>query len=438
MAVKFAVVTFGCRVNQADSQRVEDDLRSRGATEVAPETADVLVVNTCSVTASADQAARQTIRRIVRSNPDVQVVVTGCYATRRESEVRALPNVVRVMPNDVKDNLVDVLAEAPTTAVRFGTGDDVCGLAGIDGRARTAVTLRVQTGCDESCTYCIIPSTRGASRSRALPDVCADVSRAVASGFREIVIAGVHLGSYGRDLGTGTTLEALAARLAEWPADVRFRISSLEPLDCSPAIVRLVATSARLAPHFHLPLQHGSDRVLAAMGRPYSADTFRALVERIHEGVPGVAIGTDVIAGFPGETDDDARQLEAVLEQLPLSYLHVFPYSERPGTAAASMPGQVPGSVVRERARRLRELGARKTAAFRTDQTGQRQKALVLEDGWTGLTGNYLKVRLDRRLQRNGWADVELVDGASLAARVHGVDVRAADASTDGLEQRRD
>ena len=416
--MKFAVVTFGCRVNQADSQRVEDDLRARGATEVHPDIADVLVVNTCSVTASADQAARQTIRRIARSNPDVRVVVTGCYATRREDDVRQLPNVVRVVPNGVKDTLADVLTDLPTTAVRYGTGDAVCGLADADTRARTAITLRVQTGCEESCTYCIIPRTRGASRSRPLTDVCADVTRAVASGFKEIVIAGVHLGAYGRDLEQCSTLERLVARLAEWPADVRFRISSLEPMDCSPGLVRLVATSARLAPHFHLPLQHGSDRLLAAMGRPYTRDSYRAVVDDIHERVPSAAIGTDVIVGFPGETDADVHELEALVEQLPLSYLHVFPYSDRPGTVAAGLPDKIPGRVIRERARRLRELGAGKAAAFRARQAGHRHRALALDDGWTGVTGNYLKVRFDRHVRRNTWVDVEIVDDASLAARV--------------------
>jgi threonylcarbamoyladenosine tRNA methylthiotransferase MtaB len=419
--VRFSVVTFGCRVNQADTQRVEEALRARGASESAPEHADLLVVNTCSVTASSDQAVRQTIRRIVRSNPAVRVVVTGCYATRRPDDASQLPNVVRVVSNTEKDELGTLLADeaAPSTAERYD-GDDGCGLTASPVRSRTALTLRVQTGCDEHCTYCIIPSTRGPGRSRPLASVCADISRAVESGFREIVVAGVHLGSYGRDFADGTTLEHLVARLADWPADVRFRISSLEPMECSPTLVRLCASSSRVAPHFHLPLQHGSDRMLRVMGRPYSVAAYGALVRDLHAQIPQVSIGTDLIVGFPDETDDDARQLADLVETLPLSYLHVFPYSDRPGTVAAAMGSKVPGTVVRERARRLRDIGVAKAAAFRAGQTGVRHRALVLEDGWTGVTGNYLKVRFDRQLARNQWAEVEVVDGASLDARVLG------------------
>ena len=419
MAVTFSVVTFGCRVNQADTQRVEDAFRARGDVESTPERADLVVVNTCSVTASADQAVRQTIRRIVRVNPDVKIVVTGCYATRQQQEVSCLPNVVRVIPNQNKDALADVVTglELPSTAVRYA-GEDGCGLSGIPARARTALTLRVQTGCDEHCTYCIIPSTRGAGRSRPLPSVCADVGRAVESGFREIVIAGVHLGSYGRDLGDGTTLEHLVTRLADWPSDVRFRVSSLEPMDCSPALVRLFASSPRLAPHLHLPLQHASDRVLRAMGRPYTAAAYRTLVQAVREQMPQASIGTDVIVGFPGETDDDAHALADFVDGLPVSYLHVFPYSDRPGTVAASLTSKVEGRLVRERARRLRDIGTAKAAAFRGIQRGLRHRALVLEDGWTGVTGNYLKVRFDRQLERNQWAEVEVMDSSSLDARV--------------------
>ncbi len=269
--VSYAVITFGCRVNQADSLAIEGGLRSYGAIAAAPDDADVLIVNTCSVTASADQGARQTIRRVVRANPSVKVIVTGCYATRRPSELAELPNVVRVISNDDKDHLIASVGDVieVTTAHRFAGSGGPCGAMLEPGVAgRTAFTLRVQTGCEERCSYCIIPSTRGASRSRRLGDVERDITRAVAAGYKEIVITGVHLGSYGRDLGDGTTLEALLTQLADWNADVLFRISSLEPMDCTAAIVDLVAASPRLAPHFHLPLQHGCDDMLAGDAPP--------------------------------------------------------------------------------------------------------------------------------------------------------------------------
>ena len=235
------VVTFGCRVNQADSLEMEGVLRARGAVGVAPADADVVIVNTCSVTAAADQGARQAIRRVARVNPSVQIVVTGCYATRAPGDVASLPNVARVVRNPRKESLASELADAfgLTTADRFGPGEGPCGAALEPGVAgRTALTLRVQTGCDERCSYCIIPSTRGTGRSKPLAEMRTAVERAAAAGYREIALTGVHLGSYGRDLGDGSSLLALVRLLAEWPADVLFRLSSLEPMDCSPELVR--------------------------------------------------------------------------------------------------------------------------------------------------------------------------------------------------------
>src|SRR5687767_1476453 len=266
--MKYALVTFGCRVNQADSLAIEGDLRARGAVSTTPDEADIVVVNTCSVTASADQGARQTIRRIVRSNPSVGVVVTGCYATRSPEDVRHLPNVTRVISNREKDTLVDLIAHeiGLPTSERFFNGDGPCGATLVPGVAgRTAFTLRVQTGCDERCSYCIIPRTRGPGRSKPVPLVVGDIERAVAAGYKEIVVTGVHLGSYGRDLEEPSSLTALIHRLAEWPDDVLFRISSLEPMDCTAEIVGAAAQSPRIAPHFHLPLQHGTDDRLRAM-----------------------------------------------------------------------------------------------------------------------------------------------------------------------------
>jgi threonylcarbamoyladenosine tRNA methylthiotransferase MtaB len=274
--LKYSVVTFGCRVNQADSLRLEGSLRARGAISTSPDEADLVVVNTCSVTATADQGARQTIRRIARSNPAVRIVVTGCYATRRPEELRALPNVTHVVTNPFKDDLLS-LSDLPSlsTARRYGDGDGPCGALEPGVAGRTAFTMRVQTGCEQRCSYCIIPTTRGAGRSLPLADITRELAHVVAAGYKEIIITGVHLGSYGRDLGDGATLATLVRRLAEWDADVLFRVSSLEPMDCTDEIVDLVAASPRLAPHFHLPLQHGADSVLNRMRRPYTAGGYR-------------------------------------------------------------------------------------------------------------------------------------------------------------------
>jgi threonylcarbamoyladenosine tRNA methylthiotransferase MtaB len=409
--VKYAVLTFGCRVNQADSLVIEDTLRSRGAVPAAPRDADVVVVNTCSVTASADQAARQTIRRIARQNPSVRVVVTGCYATRRPDEIAALPNVVRVVGNDRKDALIDAVADdiGMPTSQRFAEGDGPCGSTLAPGAmGRTALTLRVQTGCEQACSYCIIPSTRGASRSRPLTEIVRDIGQAAAAGYKEIAITGVHLGSYGRDLHDGSSLAALVTTLGRWDADVLFRISSLEPMDCTPEIVDAVAASPRLAPHFHLPLQHGSDSMLQAMRRPYSAGYYAALVHRIRKVLPHASIGSDVIVGFPGETDEDFEAMRALLQALPLTHLHVFPYSDRPGTEASKLWPKVDGRAVRERGREVRAIGEQLAREFKSSQVGRTIRSLTVDDGQSVVTGNYLKLRLRERHARNEWIEVRV------------------------------
>lgn len=409
--MKYSIVTFGCRVNQADSIAIEGELRARGAVATEPRDADVLIVNTCSVTAAADQGARQTIRRLVRSNPDVRVLVTGCYATRRPDEVASLPNVTCVIGNSSKDSLVADLANelGLTTASRFGAGDGPCGAALQPGVAgRTALTLRVQTGCEERCSYCIIPQTRGGSRSRPIDELLSTIDRAIAAGYKEIAITGVHLGSYGRDLPEPSSLTALVRSLADRPDDVLFRLSSLEPMDCPLDIVDLVAASPRLAPHFHLPLQHGSDRVLHAMRRPYTAAAYVSLVDHIAAVMPHASIGSDIIVGFPGEREADVDEMERVLRDLPLSHLHVFPYSDREGTEATAFADKVDGIAIRERGRRIRSIGEEMSRRFRRAQAGTSRRALTVDDGWSAVTDNYVKVRLEQQQPRNAWVVVDL------------------------------
>jgi threonylcarbamoyladenosine tRNA methylthiotransferase MtaB len=451
--VKYSVITFGCRVNQADSLGFEEELRASGATAAAPDAADLVVVNTCSVTATADQGARQTIRRVARDNPGAKIVVTGCYATRRPDEVATLPNVIRVIRNDDKPNLFALISGQDTcgsvrlppslevsasieptaenrslvrrwsadlpTAARFGDGNGPCGAAIEPGVAgRTAFTLRIQTGCAQPCAYCIIPTTRGAPRSVPPDDVLREVDRVIAAGFKEIALTGVHLGSYGRDLRPRSSLfdlfERLDGRYSESRSGRRpsnavlFRVSSLEPMDCSRAIVDLVAASESFAPHFHLPLQHASDRVLDAMRRPYTIEQYASLVDGIRARMPDASIGSDVIVGFPGETDADFDWLAAYLERSPLTHVHVFPYSDRPGTVAAGMGEKVPGAVVRERARRIRDIAHGLTARFRDSQIGTVHRGLTLEDGSLVVTDNYLKVCVPAGAARNEWVRVRV------------------------------
>ncbi len=419
--MKYSVITFGCRVNQADSLGFEEELIASGARPASPASADLVIVNTCSVTATADQGARQTIRRVARDNPAARIVVTGCYATRRPEEVAALTNVVHVVPNSEKAQLVSVLRRSRlrdasaglslTSAERFGDGDGGCGARIEPGLAgRTAFTLRVQTGCAEPCAYCIIPSTRGAPRSVPIDHVLAEIERVSAAGFKELVLTGVHLGSYGRDLSPPVGLVDLLrdASLVAARRNLLLRVSSLEPMDCSPEIVRLVETCDHIAPHFHLPLQHASDCVLRAMRRPYTIDYFRSLVSHIRLRIPHASIGSDVIVGFPGESDDDSEQLCAYLEGSPLTHLHVFPYSDRPGTAATWMSNKVPGAVIRERARRIRDIGRTLSDAFLDSQIGTDHRALTVDDGSIAVTGNYLKVRIPPGCLRNEWVRIRI------------------------------
>jgi threonylcarbamoyladenosine tRNA methylthiotransferase MtaB len=415
--MKFSIVTFGCRVNQSDSQRLEEDLRRRGAEPAPSALADLVIVNTCSVTATADQGARQTIRRIARENPGAEIVATGCYATRSPEALAALAGVVRVVRNDDKLDLDEILGVS--TAERFGSGDGPCGAPLEPGMAgRTACTLRVQTGCDERCAYCIIPTTRGRGRSVPVAQVVAEATRIAESGFKEIALTGVHLGSYGRDRDLPSSLFDLLCALGGIDADVTFRISSLEPMDCTPEIVDLVALGGgRFAPHFHLPLQHASDRILTAMRRPYTRAFYESLVDGIVERLPHASIGTDMIVGFPGETDEDFALSLAYLTRAPLSHVHVFPYSDRPGTEASVLPGKVDGRIIRQRGAALRAAGSMLTNRFRESQLNTVRPGLTLEDGTLVVTDNYLKVRIPVGHARNERVRV-LMTGADRAVAV--------------------
>jgi threonylcarbamoyladenosine tRNA methylthiotransferase MtaB len=417
--MRYSVITFGCRVNQADSLGFEKDLLAAGAESADPETADLVIVNTCSVTATADQGARQTIRRVARNNPHARIVVTGCYATRRPDDIRALPNVSTVVSNNDKPSLIPLIRRAAgraneyeqvTTAERFGSGDGSCGAKIAPGLAgRTAFTLRVQTGCAEPCAYCIIPSTRGRPRSLPTDEILEEVDQIVAAGFKEIILTGVHLGSYGRDLTPPSSLVELLRALAASNSRVLFRISSLEPMDCTRDVIDIVATSGVFAPHFHLPLQHASGAVLTQMRRPYTLEFYSSLVDDIRRRMPAASIGSDVIVGFPGETDDDFDSLTSYLERSPLTHIHVFPYSDRPGTAASAMVPKVDGATIRQRARRVRDIGHGLASAFRDSQIGTVHDALTLEDGSLVVTGNYLKVRISPGRARNEWVRVRIL-----------------------------
>ena len=394
--MKYSILTFGCRVNQADSMVIERDLRDRGGVPVPSADADVIVVNSCSVTATADQGTRQAIRRAARENPSARIVVTGCYATRSADEVAALPGVVAVVATTPKETLVASHVPFRNKPVLPGT---VPG-----GRLhlleRTALSVRVQTGCEEECSYCIIPYTRGKSASRAIAELVVELQQAEANGVLDVTLTGVHLGAYGRDLTPPASLDQLLRAVADATSRLLIRLGSLEPMDVPPALVDL-ANAGRLAPAFHLPLQHASDRILARMRRPYTLAEYRRTVDDLRARLPHAAIGSDIIVGFPGETDADVERLCEYLETSPLTSLHVFPYSDRPGTDATALADKVPGPVVRERGRRVREIGERLARRFRASQAGSERPALTIEDGSVAVTDNGFRVPVGLGHRRN-------------------------------------
>jgi len=467
----FYVENFGCRATQADGAAIERQFRDRGLDRAgAPTRADYVVLNTCAVTAAAEQDARAAIRRIRRSNPDCKIVITGCYAQRAPGEVAALPGVSQVIGNSHKHTLAQIALsgksethiaqnrkfilasdlesgsavarestiDAPPNvsssaypAEQFETGRSEIFVSDIfahtellaapvfdSANERTRPNLKIQDGCNNRCSFCIIPSLRGRSRSLPTNAVVREVNDLVFAGYREVVLSGINLGRGGRDL-SGQALpghrpprfeDLLRLILAHTRAE-KLRISSVEPMDWTESLIRLVAESGRIAKHAHLPMQSGSDRVLRRMHRKYRPWHYREKINKIHAAMPDAAIGADVMVGFPGETDAEFEETRGMIEDLPFTYLHVFTFSARPGTPAANMPDQVPVHISRERNRVLRELAAKKKLAFMRGFIGRELEAISLSTPyenasgeWTeALTDNYLKMRLPGKRRPNQW-----------------------------------
>lgn len=414
----FLVQNFGCRATQADGAALESQLQSKGLERAeSANHADIVVLNTCTVTAAADHDARAAIRKIHRENPDARILVTGCYAQRAPQELAALPGVTWVVGNSHKHLVPDILAgndrsflsldQVSLSSPAFTWIGDIFAhteliaapvFSGEEVGGRTRPNLKVQDGCDNRCSFCIIPSVRGQSRSMKLDRVIAEANALVSGGYREIVLSGINLGRWGRDLEPTHRFEQLLHALLEQTEIEKIRISSVEPMDWSDELIALVASSPRIAKHAHVPLQSGSDRILRRMHRRYRPWHYAEKIRKIREAIPDAAIGADVMTGFPGETDELFEESRSFIEHLPFTYLHVFTYSSRPGTPSAAMPDQVPVHVARDRNRALRELAAAKNLAFRKSFIGRSLDVITLQnsqDGWTeALSDNYLKVRL--------------------------------------------
>ncbi|MBA4421677.1 MAG: tRNA (N(6)-L-threonylcarbamoyladenosine(37)-C(2))-methylthiotransferase MtaB [Syntrophus sp. (in: bacteria)] len=369
--LKVAVATLGCKVNQCESAGISETLAVRGMTLVPfEEEADCYIINTCTVTGRTDYQSRQLIRRAIKRNPAAVVLVTGCYAQRAPEEIARIPGVGIVVGNAEKSRLSDLIRElSEGIAPEIHVGDirsekRFSSLGAASFPDHTRAFLKIQDGCDAFCSYCIVPRARGASRSLRPVEVEEGIASLASEGYREVVLTGIHLGAYGRDLIPTTDLEAMVRSVTEAHLVERLRLSSIEPREVTDELISLIESSGVVCRHLHIPLQSGDDGILAAMNRNYDAAFFRDLIRKVHTAVPDIAVGIDVIAGFPGETETAFVNTIRLVEGLPVAYLHVFPYSRRPGTPAAAMPDQVPEIEKKRRAEQLRRIGTAKRQAF--------------------------------------------------------------------------
>jgi threonylcarbamoyladenosine tRNA methylthiotransferase MtaB len=463
----YHVENFGCRATQADGAALERQFESHGLARASSAQADLVILNTCTVTNSADQDARAAIRRVQRQNPLAQIIVTGCYAQRAPEEIAALPGVTAVIGNSHKHQLAEIALDEviPWTggfvpvASLATSGQTMPGQrplfvsdifahtellaapvfesAGAEHADRTRPNLKVQDGCDNRCSFCVIPSVRGHSRSLQLPDIIREVNNLVAAGYRELVISGINLGRWGRDLAVNSGPSTLHKNTSDFESLIqtilsetdleKLRLSSVEPTDWSSELIELVASSERIAKHAHVPLQSGSDAVLRRMHRKYRPWHYRERIEMIRGAMPSAAIGADVMVGFPGETDAEFEATRRFIDELPFTYLHVFTYSARPGTPAAAMPHQVPVHLARGRNKNLRDLAAEKKLAFMGSFVGKSLDAITLNvfhnrqgaEFTEALTDNYQKLFLRGRHTPNRWLTAHIdgvADGAFLGS----------------------
>ena len=423
----YFVQNFGCRATQADGAALESLLAAKGLAAAGERSsADLVVLNTCTVTSSADDDVRQTIRRVHRENPAAQILVTGCYAQRAPEELACMPGVEWVVGNSHKTRIADLVtieARRSPLSIVGSAGTPYHGnihvgdifdqheflSAPVEDAAgdRTRPNLKIQDGCNHRCSFCIIPFVRGRSRSAPVEQVV-DQVRGLARRYREIVLSGINLGRWGREPGSHMCLADLIRLLLAETAVERLRLSSVEPMDFSDDLLGLMAASPRIAKHVHAPLQSGSDATLRRMHRKYRPRHYADCVLKARALMPEAAVGADVMVGFPGETEADFEESRRFIEGLPFTYLHVFTYSERPGTPAAGDPDAVPMAVRKARNHVLRDLAEAKNREFRQCMVGKTLSAVTLQEGLTALTGNYLKVLLRSPREPNSIVDVQV------------------------------
>ncbi len=407
-----AIYTLGCRVNQEDSQAMLSELLQAGYTQTAfTEKADIYIINTCTVTHLADRKSRQMIRKAVKMNPDALVVVTGCFAQTHSEEAAAIEGVGMVLGVEEKANLVSLLAgrlSGQGIAVQVSDLDEVDTFTPISQEIgsgdRTRGFLKIQDGCENFCTYCIVPYARGKVRSLPHEQAVDFAGRMAAAGYREIVLSGIHIGAYGKDLGAEENLARLVSDIAEIPGLTRLRLGSIEPMEVTAELLEAVSDHANICRHFHIPLQAGCDKTLAAMGRDYQTSDYEKIIACIKEVFPDATITTDVIVGFPGESAADFQASCDFIEKIGFSKIHIFPYSIRPGTPAAEYAGQVDSTVKKKRCEALEQLAKRLTERVETAYIGKEVSVLFEQpckvagkEYWQGYTESYLPVLIEAK-----------------------------------------
>lgn len=395
---KVAITTLGCKTNQFESAAMIEQLEGAGY-KVVPfaEFSDIYIINSCTVTARTDAETRRIIRRARRMNPQARIVATGCYAQVAPGDLEQMPELDSVLGNREKNDIAVLLESANHKVSDISILKEAEPLKLTSFAEHTRAFLQAQTGCNSFCAYCIVPYARGRSRSVKADEVLEGVRELAGNGYQEIVLTGIHLGAYGLDLSPVTSLTALVSQIDQERIVPRLRVGSVEPNEVTDELLDLMAASEIICPHLHLPLQSGCDSVLDRMGRHYSSGFFRKLIAKVTSSLPDAFIGADVIAGFPGESEAEFNDTMQLLEELPFSDLHVFPYSSRPGTRAAGMPGQLQAGIIKERAAILRDVAERKKAAFLERFVGRELQVLV--QGYNpkplqckGLSRNYIEV----------------------------------------------
>jgi threonylcarbamoyladenosine tRNA methylthiotransferase MtaB len=396
--VKIEILTLGCKTNQSDAASLAAELSARGHSIVSfPQPADVAIIHTCTVTQKTDYQSRQLIRRVINRNPEERVIVTGCYAQVSPESLKTIPGVDFIVGINEKGRIPEIVAageKCQKACVLSSPAEekqclDEWGVPLFPGRTRAY--LKVQDGCNSFCSYCIVPYARGRNRSLPLEHALSRVRELSAHGFKEIVLTGIHLGTYGEDLPSPLSLPDLLQALEKERLGYRLRLSSIEPGEFTPRLIDSLAGSRMICPHLHIPLQSGDDRILKRMNRNYSRVSFEDLIGKLVQAIPGIAIGLDVIGGFPGEDDRAFENTLNLIDKLPLAFLHVFPFSRRKGTPAATYPAQVHSQMIRVRCQALRELGMEKKDRYYQSFLGQRERVLVegKRDRETGMLKGY-------------------------------------------------